>query len=72
MWNGVDRHNHKYYVSTKEAADEWKKNNNYDAIYEKEIIVHDSYIEIMSFRNSEAKKAALAKLSEEDKIALGL
>ena len=30
VWDGGERHNHRYYVATKEAADEWKFRNKYD------------------------------------------
>jgi hypothetical protein len=72
VWDGGDRHNHKYYVATKEAADEWMAKNTYDAVYEKEFVILDSYEELMDYKNGEARKRALAKLSEEDKIVLGL
>ena len=72
VWDGGDRHNHKYYVATKEAADEWKANHKHDLIYEKQIVILDSYAELMDYKNGEARKRALAKLTEEDKIALGL
>jgi len=42
VWDGGSMHYHKYYVSTKEAADEWMKNNTYDYIQEKEMIVINS------------------------------
>lgn len=72
VWDGGERHNHKYYVATKEAADEWIAKNKYDLAYEKEFVILDSYAELMDYKNGEARKRALAKLSEEDKIVLGL
>jgi hypothetical protein len=72
VWDGGDRHNHKYYVATKEAADAWMEKNTYDAVYEKQFVILDSYEELMDYKNGEARKRALAKLTEEDKIALGL
>lgn len=72
VWDGGDRHNHKYYVATKEAADAWMAKNKFDTVYEKQFIILDSYEELMDYRNGESRKRALAKLTEEDKIALGL
>lgn len=72
VWDGGDRHNHRYYVATKEAADEWKAKNKFDEIYEKEFVILDSYAELMDYRSGEARKRALANLTEEDKILLGL
>lgn len=72
VWDGGDRHDHKYYVATKEAADAWMAKNKFDTVYEKQFIILDSYEELMDYRNGESRKRALAKLTEEDKIALGL
>ena len=72
VWDGGDRHNHKYYVATKEAADEWMKNNKYDTVYEHEFVVLDSWDELQDYKNGELRKRALAKLTDEEKIILGL
>lgn len=72
VWDGGDRHNHKYYVATKEAADEWIEKNKYDMIYEKEIVILDSWDELQDYKNGELRKRALAKLTEEERIVLGV
>lgn len=72
VWDGGERTVHKYYVKTKEAADEWKANNTYDSVYEREFVILDSYDELMDYKTGEARKRALAKLTDEDKIALGI
>jgi hypothetical protein len=72
VWDGGGGHNHKYYVATKEAADEWIVKNKYDMIYEKEIVILDSWNELQEYKNGELRKRALAKLTNEDKIVLGL
>jgi hypothetical protein len=72
VWDGGDRHNHKYYVATKEAADAWIAKNKYDMIYEKEMIILDDLPEVEAYRNGELRKRALAKLTEEERIVLGL
>lgn len=72
VWDGGDRHNHRYYVSSKDAADQWKEKNKYDYVTEKELIIFDDYDELMHHVSGEARKRALAKLTEEDKLALGL
>lgn len=72
VWDGGDRHNHKYYVATKEAADAWVANNKYDMVYEHEIVILDDLAEVEAYKNGELRKRALAKLTEEDKIVLGL
>lgn len=72
VWDGGDRCNHKYYVKTKEAADMWVANNSYDSVYETEIVLFDGYDEIMSWRNGEVRQRALDKLTNEEKLALGV
>jgi hypothetical protein len=72
VWDGADRHNHKYYVKTKEAADEWMAKNKYDMIDEKEIVILDDLTEVEAFKNGELRKRALAKLTDAEKVVLGL
>lgn len=71
VWDGGDRHNPRYLVSNKAAADGWKAKNSYDLIVEKNMIIFDSLAEIEDFENGEIKKQALAKLTEVEKRALG-
>lgn len=72
VWDGGDRCNHKYFVFSEEAALEWKKNNRFDSIYEREFIIFDNLEEIKKHASGEARKRALAKLTNEDKFALGI
>ena len=72
VWDGGDRHNHKYYVATQEAAEQWKEKNKYDEIYEKEFVILDSWDELEEYKNGELRKRALAKLTAEEKVILGL
>lgn len=71
-WDGGDRHNHRYYVATKEAAEQWKEKNKFDEIYECEMVILDDLPEVEAFKNGELRKRALAKLTEEERIVLGL
>ena len=72
VWDGGDRHNHRYYVATQEAAEQWKEKNKYDEIYEKEFVILDSWDELEEYKNGELRKRALAKLTEEERVVLGL
>ncbi len=72
VWDGGDRHNHKYYVSTKEAADEWIARNKYDTVFEKEFVILDSWDELQAYKDGELRKRALAKLTDAEKVVLGL
>lgn len=71
-WDGGDRHNHKYYVATKEAADAWIAKNKYDSVNEREFVILDSLDELTEYENGELRKRALAKLTEAEKKVLGL
>jgi len=70
--DGGSTHNHKYYVTTKAAADQWKKNNTYDYILDRDFVIYESYDELMEFISGDVKRKALAKLTIEEKRALGL
>ena len=72
VWDGGDRHNHRYYVSNKEAADEWKARNKYDEVYETEFVIMDDLSEIEEYKLHQTRQRALAKLTDEEKKALGL
>jgi hypothetical protein len=72
VWDGGDRHFHKHYVSTKAAADAWMSKNPYDLIQEVELVIFDDMDELQDHANGEVRKRALAKLTAEEKIALGL
>jgi len=72
VWDGGDRHNHRYYVATQEAAEQWKEKNKYDEIYFKEFVILDDLSEVEAFKNGELRKQALAKLTDAEKVVLGL
>jgi hypothetical protein len=72
VWDGGGRHNHKYYVATKQAADAWKADNKFDEIYEKEFVILDSLEELKDYESGQLRKQALAKLTEAEKKVLGL
>jgi hypothetical protein len=71
VWDGADGMD-QVSCGNGELADEWKKENRYDSVYEKQFIILDSYEELMDYKNGEARKRVLSKSTEEDKIALGL
>jgi hypothetical protein len=72
VWDGADRHNHKYYVATKEVADEWKIKNKYDEILEREFVILDNLGEVLDYENGELRKKALMKLTPAEIKVLGL
>lgn len=72
VWDGGDRHNHKFYVETKAEADKWMAKNTYDYIYEKKFEIFSSIQEWEESQAEATKKRALAKLTAVERKALGL
>lgn len=72
VWDGGDRHHHKYYVSNKETADIWMERHPQDWVSEFELTMFDTIEQLDDIISGETRKRALAKLTKEDKIALGI
>ena len=72
VWDGGDRHNHKYFVATKEAAEEWKARNKHDIVFEQEFVIMDDLGEVEEYKLHQIRQGALAKLNDQEKKALGL
>lgn len=72
VWDGGDKHYHRYYVASKEEADKHMATNKYDHVTPVTIVIFDSYEEYLSSKKGELRKQALAKLTEEEKHILGL
>lgn len=60
------------YVATREAADEWKKLNTSSRIQEREFVIFDDLKELEDYNNKTLREQELAKLSPEERKALGL
>lgn len=72
-WDGGDRTIPKGdYLSSKEAAEEYKKKNVYNACIEQTIRIYDSLLDIEENSKQKLTERVLAKLTEEDKKVLGL
>lgn len=71
VWDGGDRCNHRFYLASKEEAEKWVKENNFDSYWEEVITVYDTIEERETHIKNGAKKRALAKLTEEERKALG-
>lgn len=72
VWDGADRHYHKYYVTSKEEADKHMTANKYDYVTPQTLVIYDSYEEYLSSKKGELHKQAMSKLTEEEKHVLGL
>ena len=72
VWDGGDRCNHKLYVATKDQADEWKRKNTYDSVYEQTFEIYDTIEEYLEGKSEETRQRALAKLTPIERKSLGL
>jgi len=71
VWDGGDRHYHKYYVSSKAVADEWMKKNPNDLVSEVELRIFDTLDHVIESETEEIRIRALLKLTAEERKALG-
>lgn len=73
VWDGGSYQNHKAYFDATTVSDQDAKNlaGKYDSMDAKEIIVYSSIQEYQDELNGVVKKRALAKLTIEERKALG-
>lgn len=62
----------RHFTNSKEAADWWEGQSGYNRVMKETFTVHETLEELQDFVSGEAKRRALAKLTPEDKKALGL
>ena len=63
---------HHAYLATREAAKEWQKQHIWGSVREKEIVILDDLRDLEEYNNKKIRDGALAKLSPEERKALGL
>lgn len=71
VWDGGDRHNRRFTVSSESEAKKWIAANKHDLIVKQKLEIFDSYEDIMAFKNGEVRRKALEKLTDIEKKALG-
>ena len=71
-WDGGDRHNHAFYLSSEEEKNKYLKNNKYDAAHKKTITIYDTLDEIAKDSYESAKAKAKESLTGKQRKALGL
>lgn len=72
VWDGGERHNHKFYVTDRAEANKWLKNNKYDIVVEKTFIFFDTLQEAIDNDLATVRRRALEKLTALEKRALGI
>ena len=71
-WDGGDRHDHAFYLSSEEEKNKNLENNKYDAAYKKTITIYDTLDEIAKDSYESAKAKAKESLTGKQRKALGL
>lgn len=72
VWDGGELHHDKYFVTTKEIAEDYKKDHKYDTIRPHTVVVYESYQDIKDADYKKNRESGLAKLTHLEKAALGL
>lgn len=70
-WDGGDRHNHKFYLTSKDEADLYLKDHKFDAVFKQTFEIFDTLAEYQEWKSGKVKDRALAKLTPEERRALG-
>ncbi len=71
VWDGGDRHNHKFYVKSEDEAKKWKAKNKYDEYYKVTLCVFETLEEAAENDTKKLRERALAKLDPMERKALG-
>lgn len=71
-WDGGDRQNFAFYLDNPEQAAEYKKNNPNDHVREVTLVIYESLEEESTGHKEMLRKQAMAKLTPEELLALGL
>jgi len=74
VWDGCDRNDHKFYVSSSAEGDKWKEkaaDNRFDTVREQTFEIYDTIEEYLEGKSEETRKRALAKLTPIERKSLG-
>lgn len=71
LWDGGERHNFGFYLATKEEADKYKAIDKYCYIRPVTLTIYDTVEERNENTPEKLKARALAKLTVEERTALG-
>lgn len=70
QWDGGERHNHECYIANEKAAKAIA--GQHGLVFAKSFIIHDDESDYKHWKSGKIREQALAKLSREEQIALGL
>lgn len=72
VWDGGEYHNDKYFVTSKDAAYDYKKDHQQAMIRQHTMVIYESYQDIKDADHKKNRESGLAKLTHLEKVALGL
>ncbi len=70
-WDGGDRHNHAFYLSSEEEKNAYLAKNPHDIVLKRTFVIFDSLAEVADNQTEKVRERALAKLTPLEKKALG-
>lgn len=70
-WDGCDRHNHKFYISSEDEACRHLDANKHDIVERTTLVIFDTLEEVEENKLSKLRESALAKLTPLERKALG-
>ena len=72
QWDGGERHNHKFYLASKEEAEKYIAKNKYDRYDHKVMIVFDTVEEAEENDLKTVRARVIAKLTPLERRAMGI
>lgn len=72
VWDGGDRHNLSFRISSKEEADKWKKLHPHDHICPETIVVFESLEEQKENETITVRRRVWDRLSPNERVAIGM
>lgn len=70
-WDGGDRHNHAFFLLNKESADAWQQAHKHDVIRHRVFEFFDTVREAQDNQTEKVRERALARLTAQERKALG-
>lgn len=72
QWDGGDRQNHAFYLTSAEEKEKYMKTHKQDAAVKTTLVVYDTLDEVAENDRKKVRERALAKLTPLEKMALGI
>lgn len=70
-FDGCGYYNHKFYLTDRSEADRYLENHKHNIVEEKDLVLFDTLDEWVQYDRDQTKARALAKLTSDERKALG-